>query len=272
MKFNREIPNLNVANQVPKSVYNNGYEGNTIPKFNFMKRSQEVQAAPVDNSVEKEKVKQVAPESNWSTQKILPKFVNKGANASYGSAVEFLKSAFDLCKRDENGFRESLDGKLLMNFWTFDTKTNRQLTLLPTYIDISEWLSVCHMITSGLLHENTAIAKAKQQQSNYKYCSYVYQNSGGSYKPIFKLDGKQFGGKNNQPIATVFKITPSNRDGYWTFSSEIYDGKTSSTGLIEVMPNAKPYAKVTVLLSYNDLVKIARMSEMVIMSHFVKMK
>ena len=212
--------------------------------------------------------------SEWdSTNKILPKFVNKSQRATFGSAVEFSKSAFSLTKRNEEGYRESLDGKMLMNFWTFDQKTNKQLTFVPAYVDMSEWLNVCHMILSGRLHDMTDEARAKQKSGGFKYCGFVYQSIGGSYKPIFKIDGKPFGGDADHPIATLFKITPAGDASVsdkWTLSAEIMQGATGPTGLIEPVKNGKALAKVTVLMTYDDLVRVARMSEMAILVHMMR--
>lgn len=241
-------------------------EENTVEKTAEVENKEE---KPVENKVSiEDSIK------DWTTtDKILPKFVNKSPKASYGSAIEFSKSAFNLAKRNDKGYRESLDGKLLMNFWTFDQKTNKQLNLIPAYIDISEWLNVCHMILSGRLHDMTDEARAKQISGGYKYCSYIYQNNGGSYKPIFKINGKQYGGDVKQPIATLFKITPAGdarTKDKWTLSAEIYKGTTGDTGLIEPLKNETALAKVTVLFTYNDLVRVARMSEMVIQAHMTR--
>lgn len=203
------------------------------------------------------------------TMKILPKFVNRSPKADFGSAVEFTSSAFTLSKRNSNGYRESMDGKMLLNFWTFDSQTNHMKNFIPTYMDMSEWLNVCHMITSGRLHEETAIAREKQAKGSYKYCSFVYQSNGGSYKPIFKLNGQQFGGQQGSPIATVFKITPAQKDGSWVISSEIYEGVQEATGLIAVKSGTKPLAKIQVLMTYSDLVRVAKMSEMAIQAYLI---
>lgn len=203
------------------------------------------------------------------TMKILPKFVNRSPKADFGSAVEFTSSAFTLSKRNSAGYRESMDGKMLLNFWTFDSQTNHMKNFIPTYMDMSEWLNVCHMITSGRLHEETAIAREKQAKGSYKYCSFVYQSNGGSYKPIFKLNGQQFGGQQGSPIATVFKITPAQKDGSWVISSEIYEGVHEATGLIAVKSGTKPLAKIQVLMTYSDLVRVAKMSEMAIQAYLI---
>ena len=203
------------------------------------------------------------------TMKILPKFVNRSPKADFGSAVEFTSSAFTLSKRNSAGYRESMDGKMLLNFWTFDSQTNHMKNFIPTYMDMSEWLNVCHMITSGRLHEETAIAREKQAKGSYKYCSFVYQSNGGSYKPIFKLNGQQFGGQQGSPIATVFKITPAQKDGSWVISSEIYEGVQEATGLIAVKSGTKPLAKIQVLMTYSDLVRVAKMSEMAIQAYLI---
>lgn len=203
------------------------------------------------------------------TMKILPKFVNRSPKADFGSAVEFTSSAFTLSKRNSAGYRESMDGKMLLNFWTFDSQTNHMKNFIPTYMDMSEWLNVCHMITSGRLHEETAIAREKQAKGSYKYCSFIYQSNGGSYKPIFKLNGQPFGGQQGSPIATVFKITPAQKDGSWVISSEIYEGVQEATGLIAVKSGTKPLAKIQVLMTYSDLVRIAKMSEMAIQAYLI---
>lgn len=212
---------------------------------------------------------------NWeSTHKILPKFVNKNLKSNYGSALEFSKSAFSLTKVNENGYRESLDAKLLMNFWTFDQSTNKTVNAIPAYIDISEWLNVCHMILSGRIYDKTELARLKQKQGGYQFCNFIYQNCGGSYKPIFKVNNKQFGGDKDNPISTIFKITPAGNaetKDKWTFSAEIRKGVQGPTGLIEPLKNSAVIAKITVLLTYDDLVRIAKMSEMAIQAYMVKL-
>ena len=196
----------------------------------------------------------------WSdTNKILKKFVNKPKNSPKGSAVEFSKAAFNLGKKDGANRYESLEGKMLMNFWTFDIQTNHQLDLIPTYMDLSEWLNVCHLITSNRLQELTAQARQQQQQTGSRYCRWIYQNNGGSHKPIYKVNGKPYGGDG--PKAVSFKIIPGMRDNTWVLSSELYDGQTSGTGLIEIKPGSAPVLRIQNIFSYDDLVSIAEMSK-----------
>lgn len=284
MKFTRTTTVTPVNNAADEVNLDSVVEEKPTKSFKFGKKTQTTEEVTKKVETENKVVEKKAEEKTVQTQpqaqhksdwdncaKILPKLVNKSSKATFGSAVEFSKAPFALGKRDKNGYRDSLDGKLLMNFWTFDVNTNKQLNLIPTYIDISEWLNVCHMITSGRLHEMTADALAKQKAGGYKFCSYIYQNNGGSYKNIFKLNGDPFGGNEKSPIATVFKITPSNKENSWVLSSEIYDGITGETGLIEIKQGTKPHAKIQVLLTYDDLVRIARMSEMAIMAFMVRM-
>jgi len=260
----------------------NGFHFNKAakPAQNPVQTAPAQESTPVQKTAEAPKKhgtnKPVNPDTgelrDWdSTNKVLPKFVNKSPKSPVGTAVEFSKSALDLCKRNDSGYRESLDGKFLMNFWTFDKERNNTLTYIPTYIDTSEWLNVCHMILSGRLHEETEIAREKQAAGGYQYCNFIYQSVGGSYAEIFKINGQKFGGKNGNPIATIFKITPAVKDGNWTLSTEIYDGIRGETGLIEAKKGSKPIAKITVLFSYSDLVRVARMSEIAIQAHFNKM-
>lgn len=281
MKFNRST---NITPTITEEINYSAIEETkdessiakkTAFKFNKSKKEEIVLQESTKSSIESNAQSALIHKkeiNEWqNTQKIIKKFVNKSAKASFGSAVEFSKAPFGLCKRDAKGYRESLDGKLLMNFWTFDKNTNKQINLIPTYIDISEWLNVCHIITSGRLQEMTEEAQSKQKASGYKYCGYIYQSNGGSYKPIYKLNGKPFGGKNNNPIAAIFKITPSNTKNNWVLSSEIYDGTEGETGLIEAKKQSSPYVKIQVLLSYDSLVSIAEMSKMAIQSYLVKM-
>lgn len=272
-----EINNEKVENKVEPVVVENKHAGFRFNKKEE-KKSEPKQQSQMINNEKKDAANKSTNNSisDWkTTSKILPKFVNKSAKASFGSAVEFSKASFELCKRNDNGYRESLDSKLLMNYWTFDKNSNKQSTLIPTYIDVSEWLNVCHMILSGRLHEMTEEARIKQEEGKYKYCGFIYQSIGGSYKPIFKINGKPFGGPDGSPIATIFKITPAGIAGTkdkWTFTSEIQYGKTGETGLIEPAKGGSPLAKITVLLTYDDLVRIARMSEMAIMAHMMKLQ
>lgn len=208
---------------------------------------------------------------NRCPAKVLPKFINKSAKAPVGTGLEIVTGALDLSKTDSKGYRESFEGKMLLNFWTFDKKTNHQQNLIPAYVDTSEWLNICHMITSGRLFDMTEEARAKQKAGNYRYCGYIYQSNGGSYSQIFRLNGQKFGGDAKHPIATVFKITPANAENHWTFQAEIFEGQTSDTGLIAPISGKQALAKVTVLLSFDDLIRIAKMSEMVIQAHFTKM-
>lgn len=239
--------------QIPKNRHGQGVQPSNKPAG----QSQNVQQNTGSDSVQTEQ---------RTINKILPKFVNRTKNGDRGSAVEFVKSAFDLCKTDAHGNRESFDGKMLMNFWTFDKQSNHQLDFIPAYMDISEWLNVCHMILSGRLHDLTAQARASSQNG---YAPFVYQSNGGSMKPIFKKNGQTFGG--NGPKATLFKITPAKRDESWVLSAEVYDGVQSQTGLIQVKAGSKPHIKIQVLMSYEDLVRVARMSEMVIQAHIMKL-
>lgn len=225
------------------------------------------------NAKKTETDKSAVKTRDWdSTNKVLPKFVNKSAKSPVGTAVEFSKSALNLCDRNEDGYRDSLDGKFMMNFWTFDKDTNKMLNYIPTYINTSEWLNVCHMILSGRLHEETEIAREKQSAGGYQYCNFIYQNIGGSYKEIFKINGKPFGGKNGNPIATIFKITPAMKDGNWILSTEIYEGIRGETGLIEPIKGNKMIAQIRVSFSYSDLVRVARMSEIAIQAHMIRMQ
>lgn len=280
MKFKKNEIRDNVTKDVVEKETQDKTTQTTQSGFKFNKNT----STSVDNTTEQKveasktvattKAKKVEG-SDWDlTSKILPKFVNKSSKAEvkFGTAIEFSKAPFNLCKRNEQGYRDSLDGKLLMNIWSFDKQTNKQINLIPTYIDISEWLNLCHMVLSDRLFKLTDEAKAKQQSGGYTYCSYIYQNNGGSSKPIFKVNGQKFGGKNGNPIATVFKITPSKSNNSWVFSSEIYDGITGPTGLIERKKAGTCHAKVQVMLTYEDLIRIAKMSEMAIQAHFIKMQ
>ncbi len=202
--------------------------------------------------------------------KILGKFVNKSKNATKGSAVEFSKGAFNLSKMDSHGHRESLDGKMCMNFWTFDISSNHQLDLIPTYMDMSEWLNVCHIILTDRINRLTEEARKKQAQGNYRYCNPIYQNMGGSYKSIYKVNGSSYGGMNLEPVSCIFKIIPSIKEGSWVLSSEIYEGTAGETGLIEPKKGSQPVSKVQVLFSYDDLVKVAMMSILAIQSNLMR--
>lgn len=288
MKFTRNV-NTQATTQLPGNYQSTEQpvSASTATSTRFIRKEQPVQPAQQAPIASKSDTFKVAPKQqpsnnaqstpgtaeNASTQgrtmKILPKFVNRSPKADFGSAVEFTSSAFTLSKRNSAGYRESMDGKMLLNFWTFDSQTNHMKNFIPTYMDMSEWLNVCHMITSGRLHEETAIAREKQAKGSYKYCSFVYQSNGGSYKPIFKLNGQQFGGQQGSPIATVFKITPAQKDGSWVISSEIYEGVQEATGLIAVKSGTKPIAKIQVLMTYSDLVRVAKMSEMAIQAYLI---
>lgn len=289
MKFTRNV-NTQATTQLPGNYQSTEQATNApVPTpTRFVRKEQPVQQVQQTPVAPKSDTFKVAPKQHASnaqstptpgtaehvsaqgrTMKILPKFVNRSPKADFGSAVEFTSSAFTLSKRNSNGYRESMDGKMLLNFWTFDSQTNHMKNFIPTYMDMSEWLNVCHMITSGRLHEETAIAREKQAKGSYKYCSFVYQSNGGSYKPIFKLNGQQFGGQQGSPIATVFKITPAQKDGSWVISSEIYEGVQEATGLIAVKSGTKPLAKIQVLMTYSDLVRVAKMSEMAIQAYLI---
>lgn len=289
MKFTRNV-NTQATTQLPgnyQSTEQQVVSASTATSTRFIRKEQPVQPAQQAPIASKSDTFKVAPKQQPSnnaqstpgtaenasaqgrTMKILPKFVNRSPKADFGSAVEFTSSAFTLSKRNSAGYRESMDGKMLLNFWTFDSQTNHMKNFIPTYMDMSEWLNVCHMITSGRLHEETAIAREKQAKGSYKYCSFVYQSNGGSYKPIFKLNGQQFGGQQGSPIATVFKITPAQKDGSWVISSEIYEGVQEATGLIAVKSGTKPIAKIQVLMTYSDLVRVAKMSEMAIQAYLI---
>lgn len=289
MKFTRNNTNTQATTQLPGNYQSTEQVQESVsapaptPSRTFVRKqpAQQAPAAPKSDTFK------VAPKqqpsntvqstpgtaehvsSQGRTMKILPKFVNRSPKADFGSAVEFTSSAFTLSKRNSAGYRESMDGKMLLNFWTFDSQTNHMKNFIPTYMDMSEWLNVCHMITSGRLHEETAIAREKQAKGSYKYCSFIYQSNGGSYKPIFKLNGQPFGGQQGSPIATVFKITPAQKDGSWVISSEIYEGVQEATGLIAVKSGTKPLAKIQVLMTYSDLVRIAKMSEMAIQAYLI---
>ena len=289
MKFTRNV-NTQATTQLPGN-YQSTEQATNAPAptpTRFVRKEQPVQQVQQTPVAPKSDTFKVAPKQHASnaqstptpgtaehvsaqgrTMKILPKFVNRSPKADFGSAVEFTSSAFTLSKRNSNGYRESMDGKMLLNFWTFDSQTNHMKNFIPTYMDMSEWLNVCHMITSGRLHEETAIAREKQAKGSYKYCSFVYQSNGGSYKPIFKLNGQQFGGQQGSPIATVFKITPAQKDGSWVISSEIYEGVQEARGLIAVKSGTKPLAKIQVLMTYSDLVRVAKMSEMAIQAYLI---
>lgn len=292
MKFTRNTTNTQATTQLPGNYQSTEQQVASTPAAaptRFVRKEQSVQPAQQAPVAPKSDTFKVAPKQQASnaaqstptrgtaehvsaqgrTMKILPKFVNRSPKADFGSAVEFTSSAFTLSKRNSNGYRESMDGKMLLNFWTFDSQTNHMKNFIPTYMDMSEWLNVCHMITSGRLHEETAIAREKQAKGSYKYCSFVYQSNGGSYKPIFKLNGQQFGGQQGSPIATVFKITPAQKDGSWVISSEIYEGVQEATGLIAVKSGTKPLAKIQVLMTYSDLVRVAKMSEMAIQAYLI---
>lgn len=286
MKFTRNVTNTQATTQLPGN-YQSTEQPVSAPtptaSRTFVRKqpTQQTPAAPKSDTFkvapkqQANNAAQATPgtaehvSAQGRTMKILPKFVNRSPKADFGSAVEFTSSAFTLSKRNSAGYRESMDGKMLLNFWTFDSQTNHMKNFIPTYMDMSEWLNVCHMITSGRLHEETAIAREKQAKGSYKYCSFVYQSNGGSYKPIFKLNGQQFGGQQGAPIATVFKITPAQKDGSWVISSEIYEGVQEATGLIAVKSGTKPLAKVQVLMTYSDLVRVAKMSEMAIQAYLI---
>lgn len=294
MKFTRNTANTQATTQLPgnyqsteqEQIQKNVSAPAPTPSRTFV-RKQPVQPTQQTPAAPKSDTFKVAPKQQANntaqatpgtaehvsaqgrTMKILPKFVNRSPKADFGSAVEFTSSAFTLSKRNSAGYRESMDGKMLLNFWTFDSQTNHMKNFIPTYMDMSEWLNVCHMITSGRLHEETAIAREKQAKGSYKYCSFVYQSNGGSYKPIFKLNGQPFGGQQGSPIATVFKITPAQKDGSWVISSEIYEGVQEATGLIAVKSGTKPLAKIQVLMTYSDLVRVAKMSEMAIQAYLI---
>lgn len=205
--------------------------------------------------------------NNGGITKILPKFVMRPRNAQKGSAVEFSTSAFSLYKKDNRGNRDSYDTKLLMNFWTFDLRSNHMLDKIPTYIDVSEWLAVCEMILSPRLDQLTNAERKRKEASGDKYYKPIYQKFGGSYSAIFRKDGQQYGGGQN-PTAVVFKIIPGMRDESWVISTEMYPGKRAGSGLIEVQPGSRPISRILVPFSRDDIVRTAKMSEMVIQAHF----
>ena len=160
MKFTRNTTNTQATTQLPGNYQSTEQATNApapIPT-RFVRKEQPVQQVQQTPVAPKSDTFKVAPKQQASnaqstptsgtaehvsaqgrTMKILPKFVNRSPKADFGSAVEFTSSAFTLSKRNSNGYRESMDGKMLLNFWTFDSQTNHMKNFIPTYMDMSEW-------------------------------------------------------------------------------------------------------------------------------------
>lgn len=190
--------------------------------------------------------------------KIIDKTLIPSNKTGFGNLVELSRSALSLRHKDKNGYDTSLDGKMLLTFVNYELKNNSQLSKIPAYIPVSDWLVFTNMIKSGEIFELTELAKKQNCE--------IWSSQGGSESGIYTVDRKQYGYR--QTVACVTKLKPAMKKDCWMISAEIWPGERDKTHRIKVKAGAKLAKKIEVVIDYDTLMKWSLMSEMIIQAYY----
>lgn len=151
-----------------------------------------------------------------------------------GHFVELTKAAMGL--HDKNA-----EGKLRMNFVSYDTNTHKQTAFCSFYFSFSEWDVLYHQV----IHEEDEFAQhwldALNSQDQYAtILPPMYKGSMG----------------NGQIVSRVFSLVPGQKEGLIFVRATQGPGKQSGQGLIQ--PAGKPTVNIGVPIKYEDLVALLR--------------
>lgn len=150
--------------------------------------------------------------------------------------VEFMDSAFEI-------------GKVLVNFISYDTKTNKQSAMIPFYIDMADFLLLEADVLSGRIAKLAEVEKAKTSKG---FPNSIYMQQGGVSAHNLKQRGKER--PDGMSLARQLKIIPGSKVPFMV-QAEQGKGEENATGLIVSRYGSKPDDRVMVPMTNDDLKK-----------------
>lgn len=167
------------------------------------------------------------------------------------TVLTFSKSALALYKKDKNGVRKNLNGKVMVEFFSFD-QSHHQMNYIPVYLDVTTFKGINLWLNSYERIIETENALNAQANGGYAYAAPLKTTYGGSSKPIYRKNGQIFGG-NGRVYSTVFKIAPAKKQNSYLLSAECYPASVSQTGAMSPVKGAKPEIRVMVPIGLDEL-------------------
>lgn len=141
--------------------------------------------------------------------------------------------------------------KVLLDFVSFDTQTNKQLCSIPIYIDFKEMHKLIHDVESG-----TLIARCNAEKGNQGYPKALFEVIGGTTKKHLRT--QRADGKDE---CRIFSLVPGLKADIM-MQAVRGAGEETAQGIIKPSINYKDktsYETIQVPFSYEDL--IAMVSE-----------
>lgn len=151
----------------------------------------------------------------------------------------------------KNCFVEALDSafgieKVHMNFIAYDEKTNKQTSLVPIYMDFSEFLALEADVLSGRIAKLAEVEKAKGD----KYPQAIFTKMGGVSAKNLKARGQER--PDGYSLSRQLKIIPGNRRPFM-FQGEQGKAEENKQGLIVPRYGGKPDDRVMIPMGGDEL-------------------
>ena len=151
----------------------------------------------------------------------------------------------------KNCFVEALDTafgieKVQMNFVAYDDKTNKQKSIVPIYMDFSEFFALEADVLSGRLSKLGEVEKAK----GANFPQPVYTKMGGVSAKNLKARGQER--PDGMSLSRQFKIIPGNKRPFM-IQGEQGKGEENEQGLIVPRYGSKPDDRVMIPMGGEEL-------------------
>lgn len=158
----------------------------------------------------------------------------------------------------KNCFVEVLDSafaieKVQINFISYDDKTNKQVAMIPFYLDFSDFFVLETDVLSGKI---AALADLEKKKGN-KYPNHIYMQQGGVSAANLKKRGQERA--DGMSLSRQFKIIPGNKYPFMV-QGEQGKGEENPQGLIVSRYGGKPDDRVMVPMQGDDLKKFVMMT------------
>lgn len=188
---------------------------------------------------------QQAPRPQQGQRGGAPRPQNTGANMEQIIRVDGGKGHFvELTKGAIALHNKNAEGKLRLNFVSYDTQSRKQTDFVSFYLDFSEWDKLyCSIIEEK---EEFASLWGQALSGTNQYATIL--------PTIYK--GQNY---NGQVISRTLSIAPGQKEGVLFFRATQGPGQQTSTG--SVKPVGKPTASVGVPMKYEDLAAILMAGE-----------
>lgn len=183
------------------------------------------------------------------------------------------KNPYQIYREDgKNSFVEVVGsmlpkGQVVINFCEYDEKTNKQTSLIDTYIDTPAFLGLMNGIISGQFSKRIEKAQAEgkfEGQAVSQYTSY-FVNMGGVNEEKVKANLQKYQErfpwlKEGMGISRQFKVQVGSNSKYpIVFRGEIGPGTSNDKGLI--VPQGRTAKYTNIPFTYDDIMACASISK-----------